>query len=57
MSDSEVKAHRRKLKSRFDTAKTVTGTRKYHCYIPINENSLDVKRTSFAEEKNLVSII
>ncbi|XP_074115144.1 uncharacterized protein LOC141537857 [Cotesia typhae] len=44
---SEVNKHERKLKRRFSMVKTLTNTRKYHCFIPVEDNFFQAKITSF----------
>lgn len=39
----EYNAHKEKLKSRLSAAKTIIGTRQYHCYKPIDQKTLDCK--------------
>ena len=41
-----VSARRQQLKERFETGKTVPGTRSYHHYIPISNFEISFKRTS-----------
>ena len=40
---NECENHQKNLKSRFAKAKTVVGTRRFHCYKPYNANSLECK--------------
>ena len=53
----DVKKHERKLNCRFSTVKTVSNTRQYHCYIPIEENFFEVKITSFDNDSNKVKLL
>lgn len=44
------------LAKRYDCAKTIKDTRQYHCVIPKNDNTIQVKLTSFDshfEEKKM----
>ena len=41
-----VNSRRQQLKERFETGKTVPGTRSYHHYIPISKFEISFKRTS-----------
>ena len=35
-----------KLEKRFETSKTIVGTKKYHCFVPIDNKKMRVKRFS-----------
>lgn len=52
VSDTKVQQHKRKLNERFSTAETIPGTRKHHCYQPININTFEYKITSSDEQKD-----
>jgi hypothetical protein len=42
----EVQLHARQLKDRFEQARTVSGTRDNHCYVPIGLGTLQVSRVT-----------
>lgn len=43
------------LKDRFDQSATLSETRKYHAFLPIDEKTIKMKRTSFSKEFKLAS--
>uniref|UniRef100_A0A6P7F2F6 Uncharacterized protein LOC114325877 n=1 Tax=Diabrotica virgifera virgifera TaxID=50390 RepID=A0A6P7F2F6_DIAVI len=53
--DTDVKKYERKLRARFESAKTFPNTRKHHCYIPVNGNQMKMKITSFDVKEKSVS--
>ena len=55
--NTEVQNHKRKLNSRFKIAKTVKETRIHHSYVPIPENNLEMKITSFDTDKEVFEIL
>lgn len=42
-----------KLKSRFEKAMTIPGTSVYHAFIPINNNSIILKKISFSSSHDV----
>ncbi|XP_044596186.1 uncharacterized protein LOC123273063 [Cotesia glomerata] len=56
VSDAEVQKHKKKLKKRFDTVKTIKDTRMNHSFTPINNNSMEVRMTSFDKDCKVVKV-
>ena len=53
----EFENHKKKLESRFATAKTVKNTRAYHCYKPINNKKIKCKVFSAANSDDVQQIL
>lgn len=53
-----IKKTARKLNSRFLKAKLLTGTKKYHCFIPVPESKHEiiVKQITFSQQQEFKSI-
>lgn len=49
-SEEEYKKEEKLLLKRFNESKTIDGTRKFHCYIPISTDKIRVKYFSAAED-------
>lgn len=52
-NSEQYSENEKKLKARFDEAKTVKGTRKIHAIIPLSETKMDTKLYSLSFEKKL----
>ena len=46
ISETDIAKTDSKLKKRFDTARQIKGTRRFHCFRPINSTTVDAFETS-----------
>ena len=46
VSESDIAKTVSKLKKRFDAARQIKGTRKFHCFRPVNSTTVDAFETS-----------
>lgn len=56
VSENDVVARGKKLAKRFENAKTIPNTRKYHYFEPLNEFTMRVKLVSSDSEFEIVRI-
>lgn len=56
VSQKEYEQGAAEWKSIFEKAKTIPGTRKYHCIVPISENKISAKLFSNDEERTIHNI-
>ncbi|KYM96833.1 hypothetical protein ALC62_12496 [Cyphomyrmex costatus] len=54
---SQYKKHAKVLEKRFKEAKTISGTRQFHCYKPLDSNSVECKIFSNYSESTVVKIV
>lgn len=55
--DEDVKVHEKNLADRFESAKTISGTRQFHRFVPVSHSNLKVfKMSSQKESPKLVSV-
>ncbi|KAH0537969.1 hypothetical protein KQX54_002226 [Cotesia glomerata] len=56
VSDAEVQKRKKKLKKRFDTVKPIKDTGMNDSFTPINNNSMEVRMTSFDKNCKIVQV-
>jgi hypothetical protein len=56
-SEAEYKAHDRKIRSRYAKVRTVTGTRVYHCVIPVDKFNVSLKLHSSSNKVDQFSLV
>ena len=56
VSKTKIRRNKRHLNSRFSHAKVVKGTRSNHCFIPVSDNKILLRQTSFSQNYTLVDV-
>jgi len=56
VSTDDIEHHKEMLAERFDTARTVPGTRSHHCFKPTSSTSMEISRVSVDEVATTVTI-
>ena len=56
VSQETIEKRRKVLECRFKLTRTIQNTRKYHCFIPIDDSTLKAKLTSFDNDYKIVKM-
>lgn len=57
VTEEEHDAFEKKIKNRYNNVKTIRGTQSFHCFLPVDKTSINVKRYSFAEKVTNVKLL